>query len=49
MMLATDGKDVCAVLDRNGLRPFRYTVTHDDKLVMASETRRAEPASGEHP
>ena len=38
MMLATDGKDVCAVLDRNGLRPFRYTVTHDDKLVMASET-----------
>ena len=38
MMLATDGKDVCAVLDRNGLRPFRYTITHDDKLVMASET-----------
>ncbi len=38
MMLATDGKDVCAVLDRNGLRPFRYTVTHDGKLVMASET-----------
>ena len=38
MMLATDGKDVCAVLDRNGLRPFRYTLTHDDKLVMASET-----------
>ena len=38
MMLATDGKDVCAVLDRNGLRPFRYTVTHDDKLIMASET-----------
>ena len=38
MMLATDGKDVCAVLDRNGLRPFRYAITHDDKLVMASET-----------
>ena len=38
MMLATDGKNVCAVLDRNGLRPFRYTVTHDGKLVMASET-----------
>ena len=38
MMLATDGKDVCAVLDRNGLRPFRYTITHGDKLVMASET-----------
>ena len=38
MMLATDGKDVCAVLDRNGLRPFRYTITHDDRLIMASET-----------
>ena len=38
MMLATNGKDICAVLDRNGLRPFRYTVTKDDKLIMASET-----------
>ena len=25
-------------MDRNGLRPFRYLVTNDDKLVMASET-----------
>ncbi|MEE8519024.1 MAG: glutamate synthase large subunit, partial [Dehalococcoidia bacterium] len=33
----TDGKRVGAVLDRNGLRPFRYLVTTDDKLVMASE------------
>ena len=38
MMVAADGKTICAVLDRNGLRPFRYTVTYDDKLVMASET-----------
>ncbi len=38
MMVAANGKDVCAVLDRNGLRPFRYTITKDDKLVMASET-----------
>jgi glutamate synthase domain-containing protein 2/glutamate synthase domain-containing protein 3 len=38
MMLATNGRDICAVLDRNGLRPFRYTVTKDDKLIMASET-----------
>lgn len=38
MMLATDGRDICAVLDRNGLRPFRYAITKDDKLVMASET-----------
>ena len=38
MMVAADGKTICAVLDRNGLRPFRYTVTKDDKLIMASET-----------
>ena len=38
MIVAANGKDICAVLDRNGLRPFRYTVTKDDKLVMASET-----------
>jgi len=33
----TDGKNVGAVLDRNGLRPARYIVTHDDLVVMASE------------
>ena len=33
----TDGKRIGAVLDRNGLRPFRYLVTTDDLLVMASE------------
>ena len=33
----TDGDRVGAVLDRNGLRPFRYLVTTDDMLVMASE------------
>ncbi len=38
MMVAANEKNICAVLDRNGLRPFRYTVTKDDKLVMASET-----------
>jgi glutamate synthase domain-containing protein 2/glutamate synthase domain-containing protein 1/glutamate synthase domain-containing protein 3 len=34
----TDGTLVGAVLDRNGLRPSRYTVTRDDLVVMASET-----------
>lgn len=34
----TDGTVVGAVLDRNGLRPSRYTVTKDDLLIMASET-----------
>ena len=38
MIVAADGRSICAVLDRNGLRPFRYTITRDDKLVMASET-----------
>ena len=33
----TDGTRIGAVLDRNGLRPFRYLVTTDDLLVMASE------------
>ena len=33
----TDGTRIGAVLDRNGLRPFRYLVTKDDLLVMASE------------
>jgi glutamate synthase (NADPH/NADH) large chain len=34
----TDGKLVGAVLDRNGLRPSRYTVTRDDWVIMGSET-----------
>ncbi|MCH7726664.1 MAG: glutamate synthase subunit alpha, partial [Planctomycetes bacterium] len=33
----TDGKYIGACLDRNGLRPSRYYVTHDDRVVMASE------------
>ncbi len=33
----TDGTQVGAVLDRNGLRPSRYYVTNDDKVIMASE------------
>ena len=38
LIIASDGVRVCAVLDRNGLRPCRYLVTTDDMLVMASET-----------
>ena len=33
----TDGHFIGACLDRNGLRPSRYYVTHDDKVIMASE------------
>ena len=34
----TDGKFIGAVLDRNGLRPSRYSVTKDGYVVMSSET-----------
>ena len=33
----SDGQYIGAVLDRNGLRPSRYYVTHDDRVIMASE------------
>ena len=33
----TDGEVIGAVLDRNGLRPSRYYVTNDDRVIMASE------------
>lgn len=34
----TDGRMIGATLDRNGLRPSRYCVTTDDRVIMASET-----------
>ena len=34
----TDGKIIGATLDRNGLRPSRYCVTTDDRVIMASES-----------
>jgi len=34
----TDGDYIGAVLDRNGLRPSRYTVTKDGYVIMSSET-----------
>ena len=33
----TDGKQIGAVLDRNGLRPSRFWVTNDDLVILASE------------
>ncbi len=43
----TDGKYIGATLDRNGLRPSRYYLTHDDKVIMASEVGvlRLDPAN----
>ena len=37
-MVFTDGRQIGATLDRNGLRPARYLVTDDDLVVMASES-----------
>ncbi len=34
----TDGRYIGATLDRNGLRPSRYTITKDGLVIMASET-----------
>ena len=36
-ILFSDGDQVGAVLDRNGLRPSRYYVTDDDQLILSSE------------
>jgi glutamate synthase (NADPH) large chain len=33
----TDGRQIGATLDRNGLRPARYLITDDDHVIMASE------------
>jgi len=34
----TDGRQIGATLDRNGLRPARYIVTNDDRAILASES-----------
>ncbi len=36
-LVFTDGKTVCAALDRNGLRPMRYKITKDGLVIAASE------------
>jgi len=42
----TDGRYVGATLDRNGLRPARYTITRDGLVVLASETGVLDIAGG---
>ncbi|WP_220628120.1 glutamate synthase large subunit [Confluentibacter sediminis] len=46
----TDGTFIGAVLDRNGLRPSRYTVTKDGYVIMSSETGviEVEPKNIQH-
>lgn len=36
-LLFSDGKSVGATLDRNGLRPLRYFITQDQRLILSSE------------
>ena len=38
MIIFTDGQRVGVSLDRNGFRPFRYTITKTNMLIMGSET-----------
>ena len=45
----TDGRVIGATLDRNGLRPARYLVTHDDLVIMASETGVLPVQAGRRP
>lgn len=40
----TDGRQIGATLDRNGLRPARYVVTDDDYVILASEAGTLEVA-----
>ena len=44
---ATDGRWVIAGLDRNGLRPLRYTITKDAMLIVGSETGMVKVDEGE--
>lgn len=37
LVVGSDGERVVAVLDRNGFRPCRYDITHDGRLILASE------------
>ncbi len=36
-IVACDGRQIVAILDRNGLRPARYWITSDDEIIYASE------------
>ena len=48
-LVFTDGSCIGATLDRNGLRPARYTVTRDGLVVLASETGVLDIARRPHP
>ena len=45
----TDGRGIGATLDRNGLRPSRYYVTSDDRVILASEVGVLDLAARNYP
>jgi glutamate synthase domain-containing protein 2/glutamate synthase domain-containing protein 1/glutamate synthase domain-containing protein 3 len=47
LVAASDGEQVAAILDRNGLRPCRYWITRDHRLIMASESGVLDVPPGE--
>ncbi len=47
LVAASDGVQVAAILDRNGLRPCRYWITRDHRLIMASESGVLDVPPGE--
>ncbi|KAI3653347.1 hypothetical protein MP228_001294 [Amoeboaphelidium protococcarum] len=46
----SDGRHIGAILDRNGLRPCRYYLTNDDRMICASEvgTVKVDPSTVVH-
>jgi glutamate synthase (NADPH) large chain len=46
-MVFSDGRYIGGTLDRNGLRPSRYVITHNDLIVMGSEVGVQTFAPGE--
>lgn len=46
MMAFTDGRYIGATLDRNGLRPSRYYVTDDDRVLLSSEVSQPDSQAG---
>ena len=46
-LLFTDGKSVGATLDRNGLRPLRYFITKDQRLILSSEAGPSQGSTSE--
>ena len=49
MVAFTDGRYIGATLDRNGLRPGRFYLTHDNLVIASSEVGVVDVAPGAFP